>query len=292
MKTMMTKSIGLYLNTLALVNPARAGQKGLEIFCYPMRPALNAKQKEFLESAKDKTIEHVGTSIQTYKWGNGSTKLLFLHGWQSHTYRWKRYIDSLDKDEYTIHALDAPGHGLSGGKQLSVPLYGEVIRKQLDYIGDVHAVICHSIGGFSALYTFYSHTDELESPKLVLLAPPGEAKDFFTLYKNALGLSKRAQRLIINRFEETFGHSPEYYSAPNFATAIKASGLIIHDEDDKETSVDHARRISANWKTSRLHITKGFGHNLKSDSVVNSVIEFVAADKGRVFQKNQLINQL
>ncbi len=291
MKTLITKSIGLYLNTMALVNPSRAGKKGLEIFCYPIRPALNAKQKAFLESGKDKTLEHNGTSIQTYKWGSGSTKLLFLHGWQSHTYRWKRYIDTFDKDEYTIHALDAPGHGMSGGKQFSIPLYSDVICKYVDDLGDVHAVICHSIGGFSALYTFYK-TRELVSPKLVLLAPPGEANEFFTFYKKALGLSARAQRLIINRFEETFGHAPDYYSAPYFASTVKAEGLIIHDEDDKETSVNHSRRISANWKTSQLQITKGLGHNLKSDYVVNSVIEFVAAGKERVYDQNHLINQL
>ena len=290
MKTLITKSIGLYLNTLALINPARAGEKGLEIFCYPMRPALNAKQKQFLESGKDKTLEHNGTEIQTYKWGNGTTKLLFLHGWQSHTYRWKRYIEFFDKNEYTIHALDAPGHGMSGGKQLSVPLYSEVISKYVDKIGDVHAVIGHSIGGFSALYTFYKNR-ELFSPKLILLAPPGEANEFFTFYKKALGLSARTERLIMNRFQETFGHAPGYYSAPYFASAVRAKGLIIHDEDDTETSVVHARRISANWKTSQLQITKGFGHNLKSDVVVNSVIEFVATRKEPVLDQSQLINQ-
>ena len=291
MKNIITKSIGLYLNTMAVVNPAKAAKKGLEIFCYPIRPALNAKQKEFLESGKDEILKHNGTTIQTYKWGNGQTKLLFIHGWQSHTYRWKRYVDSLDKSEYTIHALDAPGHGMSGGSQFSVPLYSEVISRYIDKLGDVHAVICHSIGGFSALYSFYK-TSELVTPKLILLAPPGEANEFFTFYKNALSLSTKTQRLIIDRFQETFGHSPDYYSAPYFASSIKAKGLIIHDEDDQETSVDHAKRISANWKTSQLQITKGLGHNLKSDLVVNSVIEFVAGGKEKLYTQNQLINQL
>jgi pimeloyl-ACP methyl ester carboxylesterase len=275
---------------MAIVNPAKAGKKGLEIFCYPMRPTLSAKQKQFLESGKYVTLEHNGTTIQTYRWGNGPTKLLFLHGWQSHTYRWKRYIDSFDKGEYTIHALDAPGHGMSGGNQFSVPLYSEVISRYIDQLGDVHAVICHSIGGFSALYTFYK-TSSLVSPKLILLAPPGEANEFFTFYKNTLGLSAKAQRLITKRFQETFGHAPDYYSAPYFASSVKASGLIIHDEDDKETSVDHAKRISASWKTSQLQITKGLGHNLKSDFVVNSVMEFVSDDKERLYTQNQLINQ-
>jgi pimeloyl-ACP methyl ester carboxylesterase len=291
MKTVIMKSIGLYLNTLALVNPEKAGKKGLEIFCYPMRPALSAKQKDFLEPAKDETIEYKGTTVQTYKWGQGPTKVLFLHGWQSHTYRWKRYIESFDKNEYTVYALDAPGHGLSDGSQLSVPLYSEVISEYLYRLGNVHALICHSIGGFSALYTYFKSRDVL-APNLILLAPPGEADEFFQFYKKSLGLSSRAQQLIVDQFQSAFGYAPEFFSAPLFASAVKANGLIIHDEDDKETSVAHARRISANWQAAKLQITKGLGHNLKSDDVVNTVVEFVAASKKRIHYQNQLINQL
>lgn len=290
MKTVIMKSIGLYLNTLALVNPQKAARKGLEIFCYPMRPALTKKQRDFLESAKHATLEHNGISIQTYKWGHGSTKVLFLHGWQSHTYRWKRYIESFDKTEYTVYAMDAPGHGLSDGSQLSVPLYSEVISNYLDRIQNVHAIICHSLGGFSALYTFYRIQEDL-APNLVLLAPPGEADEFFEFYKKALGLSSRAQRLIIDKFENVFGFTPKFFSAPHFASAVNANGLIIHDEEDKETSVGNAKRINANWQASQLQITKGLGHNLKSDDVVKSVVEFVAASRQSVHNQNQLINQ-
>ena len=290
MKKMIIKSVGLYLNMMALISPKSAAKQGLKIFCNPVRPAMSTKQKEFLASGKDLTLQLNGTTVQTYKWGEGPTKLLFLHGWQSHTYRWKRYIDSFDKNEYTIYALDAPGHGLSGGNQLSVPLYSEVISKYVDQLGDVDALVCHSIGGFAALYTFYRRKEQV-SPMLVLLAPPGEADEFFGFYKKTLGLSTRAEKLITRRFEDVFGHAPSYFSAPNFASSVTANGLIIHDEDDKETSVNHARKINANWKHSHLQITKGLGHNLKSDYVVNSVIEFVATGKQRVYNQNQLINQ-
>lgn len=290
MKNMITKSIGLYLNTMALVNPKKAAKKGLEIFCNPFRQSLTRKQTEFLSSGKHTTLDHKGTSIQTYKWGRGSTKLVFLHGWQSHTYRWKRYIDTFDKDQFTIHALDAPGHGLSGGNQLSVPLYSDVISSYVKQVGDVDALICHSIGGFSALYSFY-RTREMVSPMLVLLAPPGEADEFFKFYKKTLGLSDRAEQLIIRQFQDEFGHTPDYFSAPYFASAVNANGLIIHDEDDNETSVDHARKINANWSNSQLQITKGLGHNLKSDDVVNSVIEFITDGKKQTLRTNELINQ-
>jgi pimeloyl-ACP methyl ester carboxylesterase len=275
---------------MAFVNPPKAASKGLEIFCYPVRPSLSEKQKRFLESGMDVTFECEGNTIQTYKWGTGASKILFLHGWQSHTYRWKRFIDSFDKSEYTIHALDAPGHGLSGGKQLSVPLYSEVISNYVQQLGSVDSIICHSLGGFSALYTYY-RMNEMISPKLVLLATPGEADEFFRFYKNALGLSSRAEQLIIQKFENVFGKTPAFFSAPNFASGLTARGLIIHDEHDKETSVEHARRIKARWAHSQLQITKGLGHNLKSDLVVNAVMEFIADRKQGIYSESQLINK-
>jgi len=267
--------LGLFLNTLALISPKLAGRKGLELFCYPARIPISPKQKLFLESAKSEGFEHEGRWIQTYSWGNGPKNILLLHGWQSHTYRWRRYVELLDKDQYTIHALDAPGHGLSGGKFLSVPLYSEVISNFVDrFDGSIHAIISHSVGSFSALYTFYKNPD-LSSVRLITLASPGEANEFFQFYKRSLGLSARSEKLIIGRFKQRFQFAPDYFSAPFFASHIKASGLIIHDEDDTETPVDHAKRISAAWNNSKIWITKGFGHNLKSDEVIQAVLTFI-----------------
>ncbi|HEY5916038.1 MAG TPA: hypothetical protein VIU13_01490, partial [Chryseolinea sp.] len=76
MKKMITKSVGLYLNMMAVINPKNAAKLGLKIFCNPIRPALSSKQKEFLAAGKDIALEHNGTTVQTYKWGKGSTKLL------------------------------------------------------------------------------------------------------------------------------------------------------------------------------------------------------------------------
>jgi pimeloyl-ACP methyl ester carboxylesterase len=295
MKQIIMKMIGLYLNTLALIAPKRAGQKGFELFCYPARIPINSKQRVFLESAKSQGFDHEGSWIQTYSWGNGPKNILLLHGWQSHTYRWKRYVELLDKSEYTIYALDAPGHGLSGGKFLSVPLYSEVISHFVErFNGNIHAVISHSVGSFSALYTFFKNP-ALSSVKLVTLASPGEASEFFQFYKKSLGLSARSEKLITGRFKQLFQHTPDYFSAPFFASHIRASGLIIHDEDDTETSVDHAKRISTVWTTSKIWITKGFGHNLRSDDVVNAVLSFIAQSGDETeypFAKRQSLNHL
>jgi pimeloyl-ACP methyl ester carboxylesterase len=274
MKKLIMRTVGLYLNALAWLAPKKAARLGLSLFCYPFRAPLNTKQKAFLDTAIQSSFEHNEVKIQTYRWGSGPRNILLVHGWQSHTYRWKRYIEFLPKDEYTIYAFDAPGHGMSGGKFLSVPLYSEVIENFIIRLGSIESIVSHSIGSFSAIYTLYRNPS-LASNNLVTLASPGEAQEFFDFYARTLALSPRTVNLITTRFEELFKKSPRYFSAPHFASSLTVPGLIIHDEEDDDTSVVHSRRIHEAWKTSRFIMTKGFGHNLRSDLVIQEVINFL-----------------
>ena len=273
MKKLLTKTIGASLNTLAYIAPEKTARIGFELFCRPIRLSINPKQRAFLSSAAYEVFDHKGISIQTYRWGNGHKKILLLHGWQSHTYRWKVYIENLSR-EYSVYAIDAPGHGLSGGKLLNVPLYSEVIEEQIKRIGELHAIITHSLGGFATFYSFYRNP-RLPVSKLITLASPGEAQEFFDFYTNTLRLTKKATELVVGHFEKTFQKNPGFFSAPAFAKVLEIPGLIIHDEDDAETPFYHAERIHSAWKNSKLMKTKGYGHNLKAPDVVNTVLHFV-----------------
>jgi pimeloyl-ACP methyl ester carboxylesterase len=274
MKKLISKSIGFSLNTLAIIAPGKAASMGFNLFCYPFRAKLTDKHKAFLFSAERSTLEHEGETIQVYKWGSGKHIVLMLHGWQSHTFRWKNYIESLDTAKYTIYALDAPGHGLSSGKFMTVPLYSEVVELFLNKVGKVDIVLSHSIGSFTAIYTFH-RLAHLSPTSIIALAPPGEAEDFFNFYTNTLGLSPRTVKLIVDYFEAQIKKTPSYFSAHKFASTLTSKGLLIHDEEDADTSVENSKRIHSHWKNSTLVITKGYGHNLRSENVIRQVVDFV-----------------
>ena len=277
MQKIIPQLIGFYLNILALLAPKKAGKLGFRVFCYPARVKMTARQRQFLHSARHFTIQHNKEAIQGYKWGNGPGNILLLHGWQSHTYRGKRYVEAIDKSYYTIYALDAPGHGLSSGSFMTVPLYSAVIAKAIEHIGKVHVVIGHSLGSFTALYTFHTQP-RLLPDKLIATACPGEAQEFFSFYQKQLSIKANTMNLVVQQFEKEVQHPPAYFSAPAFATHLTIPGLLIHDEEDQETLVENAISIHQTWKNSRLILTRGKGHNLKSDEVVNHVINFIAQE--------------
>ncbi|HEY5691307.1 MAG TPA: alpha/beta hydrolase [Cyclobacteriaceae bacterium] len=280
-KKVVPKIVGGYLNTLAVLSPSRVGKIGFDIFCTPIAPSVKPHHKAYLETGTLFNFESDGTTLQGYRWGNGERKIVFLHGWQSHSYRWKKYIQAFSQEEYSIYAFDAPAHGLSGGKYANIPLYSNAINNFFEIVGAVESVVTHSMGSISTLHALY-HQNHLKMNKLVLMGSPGEASDFISFYQNYTGLTDRTLRFILDHFVKTMKKTPEYFSAPQFATRVKIPGLIIHDEGDDEAPYRHAVRIHKAWTNSKLITTQGHGHNLRSPDVIAMVKEFTEEQRALV----------
>jgi pimeloyl-ACP methyl ester carboxylesterase len=274
MKTFLTKLMGQWLNVLAWVAPATAGKKGFELFCTPFGARLKPHQQEFLSTATQTSLQVGDESVQVYRWGSGSRKILFLHGWQSHSFRWKNYIQALSADQYTIYSLDAPAHGQSGGRILHLPKYAHAIQVFLEQTGEVDTVVSHSLGSLASLFALFQNPS-LPVNKLIITGTPGEVEEFMYYYRDTLGLSKRALHQIYQQFIQTVDHHPRYFSAPRFAEGIVIPGLIIHDQHDPDAPYHHALRIQSAWKNARLITTQGLGHNLKSKEVIQEVLHFI-----------------
>ena len=166
LKKMIQKKIGFYFNILAYVHPKMLQRKGFALFCNPFAHKVKPHQMQFLQKGISEVIEYENYKIQTYKWGNGSKKILLVHGWASHSFRWKKYVEQLLQQDFTVYALDAPAHGLSSGKMIHVVLYAKVIDLFLQRNPDVTAIVSHSIGGFATTYYlnhYKSHNIEKQS---------------------------------------------------------------------------------------------------------------------------------
>ncbi len=274
MKTILARLMGLYLNVLALIAPKAAGRKGFYLFSSPFSTKVLDHHRKFLDTAEKSTFLCNGDTIRVYRWGTGEKKILFLHGWQSHSFRWKNYIEALPHDQYTVYALDAPGHGLSGGKHMNIPIYSDVIETFLYLVQPVDTIVSHSIGSFASLYTLY-RINNLDVKKLVITGCPGEANDYVVRYTRMLGLTKRTARIVLDAFERITHHSPTYFSSVRFAKETRIPTLIIHDANDDEAPYHYIPHIHRTLKNSRLITTSGLGHNLRSPDVVRHVVDFV-----------------
>jgi pimeloyl-ACP methyl ester carboxylesterase len=276
-KKILIFSIGLYLNVLAWIDPHKAGRKGFYLFCRPRRRPVKLHHLEFLDTSEKFVIEYAGKKVQGYRWGTGEKKILLLHGWESHSYWWNSIVNSLPKEQYSLYSIDAPGHGLSEGSYINIPYYSGLIEELVMSLGKIDAMLAHSLGAFSSVYTLH-RLPQLQVSRLVVMASPGEAREFFIHYQKVLGLSQRSVKAIEDYFVEKLGNGPDYFSLKEFASTLALPGLIIHDTDDKEAPYPHALEAHKNWKNSEMITTTGLGHNLKSNELLEKVKLFLNSE--------------
>ncbi|PCJ66290.1 MAG: hypothetical protein COA58_05810 [Bacteroidetes bacterium] len=264
--------LGTYLNVLNRISKKIGGKHAFLLFCYPFPVKLKPAQQKFLDTSNKSFTQFDNKKIATYIWGNGPKRILCLHGWQSQTFRWKKYIESLDKEKYTIIAIDAPAHGESDGKVFNVPMYARLIEQliiehKMDYI------LAHSLGVFSAMCLF-SEKPELAPEKFAALATPSNANFFIDEFVRVLRVNVRVRKNLVDYFEGYAGTTPDYYDSLNFAQKQTSHGLLIHDKEDGEATYDNVVEINKLWPNSTLYTTNGFGHKLRDISVVNKVVDF------------------
>lgn len=265
--------IGFYFNTLAILFPRMAGKQSFYFFCIPFKAKLKPAQQEFLKTADKKTLSLEGKKIQTYVWGTGDNKILLVHGWQSNTYRWRKYIEAIDLSKNTVIGFDAPGHGNSEGLFSNVPLFEKTISLVVENYGIPNTIVSHSIGAFSSMY--FMHKNKVSVERFASLATPFTAVQFVDVFQSELNVSDKLVKHMKDYFKVYTSHPVEFYSLENFAKSIDSEALIIHDHNDESTPVDNSIRLHKLLTNGQLGITEGYGHRLKNQKVVERVCEFV-----------------
>ncbi|HYC27849.1 MAG TPA: alpha/beta fold hydrolase, partial [Chitinophagaceae bacterium] len=161
------------LNILALVSKEKAAAKAFDLFCTPFRRTRKKKPPIFDKGEKlHFTLE--GLTINGHRWNpHQPKKILIVHGFESTSYNFDRYVGPLIKKGYEVLAFDAPAHGISEGKRITLPLYVAMLEKINERYGPIHGFLAHSFGGL-ALAHFLEKVPHDESARAVLIAPATE----------------------------------------------------------------------------------------------------------------------
>ncbi len=271
------RRMGKMLNALEMVSPALAGKLAFEFFCTPRRLPLREKDAAFLASAERGSLTLQKQKISTYSWRSELTdarSALLLHGWESNSGRWQKYVKGLVAEGLTVHAIDAPASGNSQGKRLNVILYSNVVKEFIAQNGRLHAIIGHSLGGAAAVMS----TTLLEAPKpekMVLLGVFAESTRVIRDFGQLLGVNQGVIAAIFKEIEKRSGSPIDAYSVAQKTKQLQSvKGLVVHDADDAVAPVEEGRMVAETWGASFLK-TEGFGHRLQEKSVVRAVIDFI-----------------
>jgi pimeloyl-ACP methyl ester carboxylesterase len=271
---LFTKFIGSYINVLSFIFPEKANQIAYDLFSQPRDGRLTKDNlPPILLEADKESYHHQGEHFQTYTWKGNENIILLVHGWESNASRWEKLLPYLKKSGSTIIALDAPGHGLSSGKEFNIPQYAAFIDILVQKFQPKY-LIGHSLGGKTCLYyqaTYQSNSFE----KVVILGSPSDFNIILNNYINLLSLNSKISKGLENHYLEHFNLQLEHFSGKLFASKIKTKGLIAHDSEDTIVLFEEGKKIASTWQDAIFIETKGLGHSLHGEELYQKVYQFL-----------------
>lgn len=281
---LLTKSLGLYINILSFARPKMASVLAYRLFSEPRVGRLQKDRlPEVLRSTQTETFYCDGHEVQCYTWTGDNTEggrakgdtnvILLVHGWESNASRWEQLLPYLLQTGSTIVALDAPAHGLSSGKEFTVPRYAQFIEAAVRKF-QPSTLIGHSIGGAACVY-HQAHYPDNQVQKMVLLGAPSDLQTLVDNFRKLLGLNSRMSQLLDNYFADNFKIRTSEFSARIFGTKLRLKGLIAHDLDDEVVAFAEGQKIAGSWAHATFIETKGLGHSMHDDELYGKVRDFL-----------------
>ena len=274
MKQLILKSIGTFINTTSLAAPKWSTDFAFNLLCKVRRAKISERGKAFFKTGTQHFFEVEGNSAVLHRWGNGPKKILFLHGWESNSQRWIPYYDKLDITQYTVYALDAPGHGMAKHNILNIELYRQAIDYSISKIENVDTVICHSLSNTAISY-LYLMNPKIPINRFVIMGAPAAMQDAFLYFQDLLGLSKRVMKNLTDKANTILKISYDRITLHSFLSVATQSILVVHDEADAITPYAPIQKSLKENPKIESFITKGLKHDLKGEEVYKKVVAYI-----------------
>lgn len=222
----------------------------------PQRRPGSTEEKHALAGAIRHTVEHRGLSLAAWSWGSG-VPVLLLHGWESRASHMASFVPELLRSGLRPIALDAPGHGESGGDTTNVVDYGQAVVAVAAHFGPIGGVIAHSVGSAAALHAYAQGVRVHAS---VQICGPTSLRRVLRRGGKAAGLDiAEVARLEVLMAEQT-GLPLEAMELTSLRSGMTHPALILHDPDDRELPVSESHSLAVAWPGSTLSLVAGLGH--------------------------------
>lgn len=269
---LLTKGFGLYINSMHYLNAKFASNTAYTLFSVP-RDGVLKSIPTFLSSSAMQKLSFNQYHIQTYEWFGTKETILLIHGWESNANRWQGVIQYLKKLNYRIIALDAPGQGLSSGKELNAVLYSKFVNEVCNHFKP-QFLIGHSLGGMTMLYFLATYQPKFVQ-KAVSLGAPNRFLRITENYKQLISLNNKSYQGFLNEFSKRFSINPKNFNSSSFISLINIPLSIIHDESDTVVPYSDAVEIISKHPKIPLYSTQNLGHSLYNETVNEQIVHFL-----------------
>ena len=244
-------------------------------FFTPKTKSLSRLQEKWLDEARTIHIPFNNMTLKAWQIGSGPS-ILFVHGWNGRGIQFHPFFDDFINAGYSVIFFDAPAHGASEGEMTNYLEMTECLDSifQYEFEDKIVGVVAHSMG--ASILINYLQNQPRYLP-LVFVAPALSLLELlFQSFKNH-GIPKHIFFKLMWEFESQYQMPLETRNPFDLIKSLNNQILIIHDKDDKITSVEDSTLIAKNMLNVNLIETEGLGHNrlLKDSQVSRESINFI-----------------
>lgn len=269
----------LAFRVLAPLAPRKAGDRARRLFLTPPRHGFRRAELEALEEASLLTVPMPTGRIVGWRWGRKEDPAVVLvHGWGGRAAQLRSFVAPLLARGYSVVAFDAPGHGMTGGRESSLVHMAAALDAVLRHVGPVEAIVGHSLGG---AVTGYVMAQGARVKKAVLLAPPASLTEYSHRFARLLRLPEGVRALMQAQIERRFGIRWSDFEVEATVPKLAQPALVVHDVDDRDNPFRDGERYARHWPGARLVATQGLGHRgaLYDSAVIHEVAGFLGNAK-------------
>ncbi|MBI5108378.1 MAG: alpha/beta fold hydrolase [Rhodocyclales bacterium] len=277
---MAAKLIGrrAWFRLLWRFSPQRAIDYGARQLLTPPAHRFPDAEMRLMEEASLIPVPMVTGRLIGWRWGRRHDPVVVLvHGWGGRGTQLQGFIAPFLAQGFSVVAYDAPGHGMTGGAESSLPHFLRALEAMLDHLGPVHALIGHSMGAAVAAMVMSRRPDKVGCG--VLIAPPASLTESTHRIANVLGWQKALTAAVQRRIEYRFGTAWSEFEAERSAGSQQL--LVIHDRKDREVPFTDGMRHVHAWPRARLFETSGLGHSrlLADPTVIDAAVDFIVGGR-------------
>ncbi len=282
MKLIKKIALGYYMThfrSLGLFSSTKAAASAFQLFCQPPsgKPKIT-KPAIFERGEHISCVIDGGIMLRGWRWmpenSSGNT-VLILHGFDSYSYKFEKYIRPLLREGFNIMAFDGPGHGTSDGKTINSLQYKNAILTIEKKFGQLFGIIGHSMGGLAASLAS-EHMPSLR--KLVLIAPAVEINRAINHFSKKVALPAKVKDKMYQLIVSLAQNPVSYFDVGRAVQQIKTPTLWLHDEEDSICPFeDVAPVVDLKLNHVNFFITKGLGHSniYRDPASIKAVIAFI-----------------
>lgn len=275
---LLLKSTQFFFRFIGPIVPGLASQVAYRLFTTPRQRAKHKVSDEILERARLFEVLYGKRILKAYEWGKGEKTVLLVHGWESRGTAMRSFVPALVAHGYRVVAFDGPAHGNSDGKRTNLPHFSGAVKAMIRQLDGVEAIIGHSFGGATSVFSLAWDENAPWLDKLVLIGVPNRLE--FVL-EDALNTLK-APKSVARKFKSLIQTKVD---VPIQEANVAASGsqlklgeaLIVHDKKDPIVPFSEAETTFQSWDNANLLVVDGLGHFklMKDKAVVEKVVHFI-----------------